>query len=181
MTTKDAPLYGDMTLPEWDRKWEPVPNWQKDYQDDLKYRVGLYRFIQNGRIILIGVGTAEHGALAKRLSDYRRPSPSGRRCRSGEYIYDNRHLLTVEVIVIGAVGDKGAVRLSKQLKEQMIERHKPTEQGSYRPSWARKQTHSIQKQSGAAMSTASAVCRSPAIKLPLRPPQVAMTAGRQGL
>lgn len=163
MTTKDAPLYGDKTLPEWDQLWDPVPEWQNDYQDELKNYVGLYRFLQSGRILLIGVGTAEHGALAKRLSDYRRPSPSGRRCRSGEYIYDNRHLLTVEVIVIGAVGDKGAVRLSKQLKELMIERHKPTEQSSYRPSWARKQKHQIKKQSGAPKTPTSTVCFSTAI------------------
>ncbi|MHC3128353.1 hypothetical protein OB03_14200, partial [Brevundimonas sp. GN22] len=110
MKIKDAPLYGDKTLSEWDQRWVPIPEWQNAYQDELKNYVGLYRFLQNGRILLIGVGTAEHGALAKRLSDYRRPSPSGRRCRSGEYIYDNRHLLAVEVIVIGAVGDKGAVR-----------------------------------------------------------------------
>jgi len=125
MTTKDAPLYGDMTLPEWDRKWEPVPNWQKDYQDDLKYRVGLYRFIQNGRIILIGVGTAEHGALAKRLSDYRRPSPSGRRCRSGQYIYENRHRLKVEVMVVGDINDEQFAITARTLKPLMIERHKP--------------------------------------------------------
>lgn len=81
--------------------------------------------MHNGRIILIGVGTAKHGALAKRLSDYRRPSSSGRRCRSGQYVYGNRHLLTVEVIVIGTVGDNDAIRQSKQLKQLMIERHKP--------------------------------------------------------
>lgn len=125
MTTTDAPLYGDRTLPEWDRNWDPVPNWQKGYQDDLKYLIGLYRFTKNGRVMLIGVGTAKHGALAKRLSDYRRPSPSGRRCRSDQYIYENRHRLKVEVLVNGTVGDKGAVRLSKQLKALMIERHKP--------------------------------------------------------
>lgn len=173
MTTTDAPLYGDKTLPEWDREWDPIPEWQNAYQDELKSLVGLYRFIQNGRIILIGVGTAEHGALAKRISDYRRPSPSGRRCRSGQYIYDNRHLLTVEVIVIGAVEDQDAVRLSKQLKPLMVERHKPTEQSSYRPSWARKQKHPVKKQSGSPKTPTAAVFISPAIKLPQGPPQVA--------
>jgi len=125
MTTTDAPLYGDKTLSEWDRKWEPVPNWQKDYQDDLKYRVGLYRFLENGRILLIGVGTAEHGALAKRISDYRRPSPSGRRCHSGQYIYENRHRLQVEVMVVGDVNNEQAAITARELKPLMIERHKP--------------------------------------------------------
>jgi len=100
MTTKDAPLCGDKTLPEWDRLWDPVPNWQNAFQDDLKYLVGLYCITLNGRVMLIGVGTAKHGALAKRLSDYRRPSPSGRRCRSGEYIYENRARFKVELLVV---------------------------------------------------------------------------------
>lgn len=93
MTTTDAPLYGDKTLLEWDRNWHPVPEGLKSFQDHLKYLVGLYRVMLNGRVLLIGVGTAEHVALAKRLSDYRRPSPSGRRCRSGQYINENRTTL----------------------------------------------------------------------------------------
>lgn len=132
MTTTDAPLYGDKTLAEWDQDWHPVPEGLKSFQDDLKYLVGLYRVMHNGRVLLIGVGTAEHGALAKRLSDYRRPSPSGRRCRSGQYVYENRNDLKVEVIVVGAAGDKESVQLSKELKKRMIERHKPAKQGSYR-------------------------------------------------
>ncbi len=75
--------------------------------------------------MLIGVGTAKQGALAKRLSDYRRLSPSGRRCRSGQYIYDNRHLMKVEVLVIGDVNDKQAAKLARRLKVPMIERHNP--------------------------------------------------------
>ena len=129
MTTTDAPLYGDKTLPEWDQKWDPVAEGLMSFQDDLKYLVGLYRIMQNGRVLLIGVGTAEHGALAKRLSDYRRPSPSGRRCRSGQYINDNRDRLQVEVLVIGAVGDKQAAKLARRLKVLMIERHKPELRG----------------------------------------------------
>ena len=103
----------------------PVPEWQKGYQDDLKHLVGLYRFLQNGRAMLIGVGTAQQGALAKRLSDYRRPSPSGRLCRSGQYIYENRHLLRAEVLVIGDVNDEQVARTSLRLKTHMIKRHKP--------------------------------------------------------
>ncbi len=125
MTTTDAPLYGEKTLLEWDREWHPVPEWQNAYQDYLKRLVGLYRFIQNGRVILIGVGTAEHGALAKRLSDYTRPSPSGRRCRSGQYIYENRHLIKVELIVIDDIYDEQAAITARELKPLMIERHKP--------------------------------------------------------
>lgn len=125
MTTKDAPLYGDKTLPEWDQRWVPIPEWQNAYQDELKNFVGLYRFLQNGRILLIGVGTAEHGALAKRISDYRRPSPSGRRCHSGQYIYENRHRLQVEVMVVGDINDGQFAITANTLKPLMIERHKP--------------------------------------------------------
>lgn len=125
MTTTDAPLYGDKTLPQWDRLWDPTPEGLKSFQDHLKYLVGLYRITLNGRIILIGVGTAKHGALAKRLSDYRRPSPSGRRCRSGQYIHENRHRLQVEVLVIDNVNEEQAAITARQLKPLMIEYHKP--------------------------------------------------------
>lgn len=129
MTTTDAPLYGDKTLHDWDREWVPVPEGLKSFQDHLKFRVGLYRVMQNGRVLLIGVGTAEHGALAKRLSDYRRPSPSGRLCHSGQYIYENRTRLKVEVLVVGDVNDKQAAKLARRLKVPMIERHKPELRG----------------------------------------------------
>jgi len=125
MTTTDAPLYGEKTLLEWDQEWHPVPEWQNAYQDELKYLVGLYRFIQNGRVILIGMGTAEHGALAKRLSDYTRLSPSGRRCRSGQYIYENRHRLKVEVAVVGDILSERYAITTRTLKPLMIDRHKP--------------------------------------------------------
>ena len=125
MMTTDEPLYGDKTLPEWDQDWRPVPEGLKSFQDHLKFLVGLYRVMKNGRVLLIGVGTAEHGALAKRLSDYRRPSPSGRRCRSGQYINDNLDRLQVEVLVTGDVNEEHAAITARQLKPLMIERHKP--------------------------------------------------------
>lgn len=125
MTTTGAPLYGDKTLAQWDRKWESTPEGLRSFQDHLKHLVGLYRITLNGRVILIGVGTAKHGALAKRLSDYKRPSPSGRRCRSGHYIHENRARLKVEVLVIGDVIDEQAAITARQLKPLMIEHHKP--------------------------------------------------------
>ncbi len=125
MTTTDAPLYGDKTLAEWEQDWRPETDGLKSFQDHLKFLVGLYRVMQNGRVLLIGVGTAEHGALAKRLSDYRRPSPSGRLCHSGHYINANRHRLQVEVLVTGNVHEEQAVITARQLKPLMIERHRP--------------------------------------------------------
>lgn len=56
----------------------------------------------------VGVGTDRDGGLAKRLSDFRRPSPSGRNHHAGELINENLNLLEVEVLITGTGSDPHA-------------------------------------------------------------------------
>ena len=78
MKTNEPRLHDGKTLIEWDRLWVRVPDGLKEYQPDLRSKAGLYRVLQNGMVMAIGTGTDKGGGLAKRLSDFFRPSWSGR-------------------------------------------------------------------------------------------------------
>lgn len=123
MTNIQPLLIGGKTIEDWDQSWIVVPGGIKHYQPELRYNVGLYRISLNGRIVAIGTGTDKSGGLAKRLSDFRRPSPSGRNHHAGELINENLDLLEVEVLIIGA--DRHAREIGKQLKTPMIRLHRP--------------------------------------------------------
>lgn len=123
MTTTDAPLYGEKTLPEWDRLWVRVPNGLKDYQPKLRHRLGLIRATLNGRVMYIGTGVDRDGGIAKRLSDFIRDSPSGRNHYAGQMIYENRDILQIDVIYTGK-GFNGQ-NLAEALKAPMIRHHRP--------------------------------------------------------
>lgn len=125
MNTENTALIEGKTLAEWDQDWDLRPDGLLTYQHGLKELIGVYRIIENGRVIFIGVGTAPKVGIAKRISDLIRPSPSGRRYRSGQYVYENRHKLQIEVLIVGEVGNEAAARASKALKQAMIERDRP--------------------------------------------------------
>lgn len=114
---------GGKTVEEWDRQWVPVAGGLKHHQPKLNDTVGLYRVSFKGQIMALGTGTDKSGGLAKRLSDFHRPSASGRTHYAGERINDELDQLEVEVLVTG----KGmhAREVGRQLKTPMIRLHKP--------------------------------------------------------
>lgn len=123
MTTTDAPLYGEKTLPEWDRLWVRVPNGLKEYQPKLRHKLGLIRATLNGRVMYIGTGCDLGGGIAKRLSDFIRDSPSGRNHYAAQKINENRDILDVDVIYTGKSFD--GQELARALKTPMIHLHDP--------------------------------------------------------
>ena len=123
MKTNELHLHGDKTRAQWDRLWVRVPGGLKEYQPDLRYKVGLYRVLLNGVVMAIGTGTDKGGGQAKRLSDFHRPSWSGRNHYVGRQIYAHRDRLVVEVLIVGS--DKEAREIARGLKKPMIHHHRP--------------------------------------------------------
>lgn len=123
MTNIEPPSIGGKTIEEWDRSWVRVDGGLKRPQPNLRHQVGLYRASLKGQVMAIGAGTARGGGLAKRLSDFRRLSPSGRNHHAGELINANLDRLEVEVLVTGS--DRHAREIGRQLKTPMIRLHQP--------------------------------------------------------
>ncbi|RYY22660.1 MAG: hypothetical protein EOP62_22625 [Sphingomonadales bacterium] len=119
----DSPLLVDgKTVEEWDRSWIKVPHGLKHHQRDLRDKVGLYRINLGHRTVAIGTGTDKGGGLAKRLSDFRRKSPSGRNHYAGRLIYEHLDRLEVDVLITGG---RYEPETGRQLRTPMIRRHRP--------------------------------------------------------
>lgn len=123
MNNLEPLLIGGKTIEEWDRLWAPVVGGLRQYQPSLRHKVGLYRVSLNGQIMALGSGTDKAGGLGKRLSDFRRQSPSARNHHAGELINENISVLRVEVLITGSGGSAREVAL--QLKTPMMQRHQP--------------------------------------------------------
>ncbi|RZJ43944.1 MAG: hypothetical protein EON87_11055 [Brevundimonas sp.] len=123
MKTNEMRLHGDKALTEWEPLWVRVPDGLKEYQPDLRYKVGLYRVLLNGIVMAIGTGTDKGGGMAKRLSDFIRASWSGRNHYVGRQIYENRDRLVVEVLIVGS--DSDARKVARGLKRPMVHHHRP--------------------------------------------------------
>jgi len=102
--------------------WVKVPGGLTRHNSHLRASVGLYRLVLKGRTVAIGTGTDKGGGLAKRLSDFRRSSPSGRNHHAGRLIHEHLHALEVEVLVTGGRYEPQAAR---RLRKPMIARHQP--------------------------------------------------------
>jgi hypothetical protein len=103
--------------------WTPVPGGLRHYHPELRDEVGLYRVLLGRQITALGTGVGRQGGLAKRLSDYRRPSSSGRRHYAGQLIHERLDDLRVEVLITGA--DAQAREVALRLKPHMLWRHRP--------------------------------------------------------
>ncbi len=114
---------GGKTVPEWDLEWDPLDGGLWVYHPELRHLIGLIRVSLRGRIVFIGWSTEMPGGLGKRLADFIRRSPSGRKHAAGKLIYRYRKEVTIEVMVIGI--DRHAQRIARQLRGLMIVRHKP--------------------------------------------------------
>lgn len=120
----DKPRLPDgQILVDWELLWVKVPGGLRQSQRQLRDKIGLYRVTFRGDIVVIGMGTDRKGGLAKRFSDFRRPSPSGRNHHAGRLIYEHRDEVELEVLI---TGDRhSSPDTAKQLKTLMIEKHKP--------------------------------------------------------
>jgi hypothetical protein len=123
MNTNYPPLTGGRTFEEWNHLWIPVPYGLKYYQAHLTNDVGLYRYVLNGRVMALGLGTDSKGGIAKRLSDFIRPGWSGRDHHAGQLIHAHRDQLVVEVLITGSGPEAQAI--ARQLKDPMVELHSP--------------------------------------------------------
>lgn len=120
----DEPKFGGKTLREWDGKWELVEGGFTLLHSHLRHHVGLFQARLRGDVMYIGKAVEkDNGGLRKRLSDFRRPSPSGREHYGAMRIYD--HLEELELYVLPTGSDQKAVELVELLKPAMIVHHSP--------------------------------------------------------
>lgn len=114
------PKFAGKTLQEWDAAWSPVEGGFTVLHSDLRHHVGLFQASLDGTIMYIGKAVEiDNGGLRKRLSDFRRPSPSGREHHGAMRIHDHLKDLDLHVLITGSV------ELAELLKSAMITRHLP--------------------------------------------------------
>ena len=114
------PKFAGKTLLEWDANWLRVEGDFTVLHSDLRRHVGLFRASFGNSIMYVGKAVEVHnGGLRKRLSDFRRASPSGRQHHGAMRIHDHLKELDLHVLITGAV------ELAELLKSAMITRHLP--------------------------------------------------------
>lgn len=114
------PQFAGKTLQEWDADWLPVEGGFTVLQSDLRHQVGLFQARLGGAIMYIGKAVeADNGGLRKRLSDFRRASPSGREHHGAMRIHDYLNELDLHVLMTGTV------ETAELLKLAIIARHLP--------------------------------------------------------
>lgn len=123
MTNDQTPLFGEKTFEDWNQSWFLVPGGLQCHQSDLTEEVGLYHYTQNGQSMALGTGTDKTGGLAKRPSDFIRPSSSGRNHHAGRLIFEHRKQLELWVLITGS--GRQAREIARRLKEPMMAFHQP--------------------------------------------------------
>ena len=114
------PKFGGKTLQQWDSDWLRVEGGFTVLHSDLRHHVGLFQARLRGAIMYIGKAVEiDNGGLRKRLSDFRRPSPSAREHYGAMRIHDHMNELDLHVLITGSV------ELAEVLKSAMITRHVP--------------------------------------------------------
>ena len=122
---KADPMIGGKSLDEWDEEWVDVPGGFGVKHPQLTGMSGLYRGDQGGKVMVLGKasGMRPKNRLSKRLDDFRRPGVSGRDDPAGSFIYANRAIMKLQVLVTG--DDADAAKVASELKDWMLARHKP--------------------------------------------------------
>ena len=118
------PEFAGKTLSEWDADWMPVKGGFTVLHSDLRHYVGLFQARLGGTIMYIGKAVeVDNGGFRKRLSDFRRPSPSAREHYGAMRICDHLHDPDLQVLITGT--DQRAVEIAELLRSAMIARHLP--------------------------------------------------------
>jgi hypothetical protein len=123
MSKSETPsLIGEKSPKHWNTEWLSIPTWMDSDTYDLHGQAGLIRFWKDGQVVAYSSATELPAGLRKRLADFRRPSPSGRKHYAGEKIYENLDRLEVEVLI---TGERHAPEIGRKLRMPMIRLHKP--------------------------------------------------------
>lgn len=116
-------VVGGKTMALWDKEWRRIEGGFTEYHGELRHKVGLFRANIGTDIVYIGQGSQYigGGGLAKRLSDFRRYSPSARNHYAGNKIRKHIENLTVDILITGTGSDGSDI--AKLLRNPMIELH----------------------------------------------------------
>lgn len=112
------------SLSEWDKKWVCIGPLKTANLTPYNHCVGLYRHVVNGETKYVGRAIELHnGGFRKRLSDYRRPSNSGRTHTSGRIINENLSKIITYILVVGETEE--AVEITKELEKKYVKKYNP--------------------------------------------------------
>jgi hypothetical protein len=115
------PTIQEKLLSQWDLDWKRIEGGFRAPHPELRNKIGVFRAVLNDKVMYVGIGT-EHsnGGLAKRIADFSRSSDSARKSQSGRNIFEHRHNLEIDILVLAPI--PGARATAKLLKTAMIER-----------------------------------------------------------
>lgn len=124
--TKNKVIIWGKTIDEWDRQWQCAGTLASLSLTQYNKYVGLYRAKLGGKVVYIGRAIEwNNGGFRKRLSDYTRDSNSARKHGSGQKMYQHRHELTIDLLIVGS--DAQAAEITVKLEGLMV--------GKYNPEW----------------------------------------------
>lgn len=90
----------------------------------LNKSIGLYKATLNNDVVYIGKATEwGNGGLTKRLRDYVRNSDSGRKCLSGQMMFNNKDNIQIQVLIVGDGED--SVNTTECLEKLFIKEYNP--------------------------------------------------------
>jgi hypothetical protein len=113
------------TIIEWEREWRTVEGGFTVQHPELIGKAGLFRANLRGHTAVIGKAAGGWRCrLTKRISDFCRPSSSGRNHKTGRFIHDHQQELELQVLVTGS--DRHACELANRLKTAMTYHHSPS-------------------------------------------------------
>ncbi|WP_409298719.1 hypothetical protein V1498_10105 [Peribacillus sp. SCS-26] len=116
---------GGKSINEWDTQWRSIGILSNiDLTPYNKY-VGLYRARLGSEIVYIGRAIEwNNGGFRKRLSDYTRESNSARTHGSGQKMYEHRHQLQIDLLLVGQ--SENAAKVTSVLEGLMVGKYNPT-------------------------------------------------------
>lgn len=117
-------IISDPTIAEWNKKWTYAGILSKMKLTDFRNDIGLYSAVLDNEIVYIGRAIEyKNGGFRKRLSDYRRPSNSGRKHKSGINMHKNNSRIYIFLLKVGS--DNDAVLITKNIEKLFIEEYNP--------------------------------------------------------
>lgn len=123
-TRLSFPSYGDLSIEEWDNKWEPVPDGFRQVQTELGRHIGIFAAKCGDKFMYIGAATQiENGGLRAGLARGRVREQTNNSSAGFARLREN--VDAVEAYVICTENPISRVVDAKELKKAMIKRHAP--------------------------------------------------------
>lgn len=91
-------LIGGLSVADWDKRWEALPNALSEAHPELRGVIGLIRFTLAGEIVYFVRGIETRGGLAKTIQRLRGPEQTGNSSFGAQQIRKNKSALDVAIL-----------------------------------------------------------------------------------